>query len=97
MMRTTRSFEEAEPPGARSGQVDFLGFMGSSQVTSIDQLESLQRTNPDLVAEGYNYRSETSPVINMSRPPFDNVRSTHGEMKVAASRPMAVAGVASVP
>ena len=61
----------------RSGQVDFLGFHGSSQVTSIDQLESLQRTTPDLVAEGYNYRSETSPVINMSRPPFDDVRVRH--------------------
>ena len=61
----------------RSGQVDFLGYMGSSQIRTIDQLESLQRTNPDIVAEGFSYRSETSPIINVSRPPFDDVRVRH--------------------
>ena len=58
----------------RSAKVDFVGFQGSAQLTSIDQVESLQRTNPDIVVEGYSYRSETSPVVNPNKPPFDDVR-----------------------
>ncbi len=58
----------------RSGRVDFLGFHGNAQITSIDQMESLQRTNPDIVVEAYSYRSETSPLVNTSKPPLDDVR-----------------------
>ena len=54
----------------RSARVDFVGFQGSAQLTSIDQVESLQRTNPDIVVEGYSYRSETSPVVNPNKPPY---------------------------
>ena len=61
----------------RSGKVDFFGFHGISQITSIDQVESLKRTNPDIVAHGASFRSETSPLANATRPPFDDVRVRH--------------------
>lgn len=61
----------------RSGKVDFIGYSGSSQVTGIDLVESIKKSNPDIVLQPYSYRSETSPIINVNRPPFDDVRVRH--------------------
>ena len=61
----------------RSGKVDYIGYSGSSQITGIDLVESIKRTNPDLVMQPYSYRSETSPLVNVRRPPFDDVRVRH--------------------
>ena len=61
----------------RSGKVDFIGYSGSSQITGIDLVESIKRTNPDIVLQPYSYRSETSPIINVNRPPLDDVRVRH--------------------
>jgi len=61
----------------RSGKVDYVGYSGSSQITGIDLVESIKRTNPDLVLQPYSYRSETSPLVNVRRAPFDDVRVRH--------------------
>ena len=61
----------------RSGKVDFIGYSGSSQITGIDLVESIKRTNPDIVLQPYSYRSETSPIVNVNRPPFGDVRVRH--------------------
>ena len=61
----------------RSGKLDFIGFHEGAQLTSIDQVESLKRTNPEIVTQGYSYRSETSPVVNTTRAPFSDERVRH--------------------
>jgi len=55
----------------RSGKVDFIGYSGSSQINGIDLVESIKKSNPDIVLQPYSYRSEHSPIINVNRPPFD--------------------------
>ena len=62
----------------RSGKVDALGMpFGDSQLGSIDQVDSLKRTNPEIVLEPMSYRSETSWVVNPNVPPFDDNRVRH--------------------
>ena len=46
--------------GLRSGQIDFLGFpAGISDIASVDVLESLRKTNPEIVLIPWWDRSET--------------------------------------
>ncbi len=61
----------------RSAKVDYVGYSGSSQVTRIDQVESIKRTNPDIVLQAYSYRSETSLIVNARRAPYSDVRVRH--------------------
>ena len=62
----------------RSGKIDLLAmFVGYGQIASIDQVESLKKTNPELKMEWMSYRSMTSWTVNTSRPPFDDVRVRH--------------------
>ena len=60
--------------GLRSGKIDFAGWQGSSQIRSIDQADSLQRTNPELVVIPWAERSNHGVKINTSRQPFDDIR-----------------------
>ena len=60
--------------GLRSGKIDFAGWQGSSQIRSIDQADSLQRTNPELVVIPWAERSNHGGKINTSRQPFDDIR-----------------------
>ena len=63
--------------GLRTAKIDFVGFAGDSQLREVDQLESLLRTNPELVAHLYLDRSNNCGLINVSKPPFDDVRVRH--------------------
>ena len=58
----------------RTGKVDYMGNNGDAPIKSIDALESLQRTNPELVLWKFNWRSDNSYGVNVSKPPFDDIR-----------------------
>ena len=59
----------------RSGKVDMLGTVGDSQVRSIDQMKSLDQTNPEINTWGYQFRSEHAfAPNNISKPPFNDIR-----------------------
>ena len=59
----------------RSAKIDVLAhFLGGTQLSSTDQLDSLKKTDPELAMEPFSYRSLTSWPLNSSRPPFDDVR-----------------------
>lgn len=60
--------------GLRSGTIDYIGFPGDSQLISIDQAQSLQRTNPDIVLHPYSWRAETSMMVDVQREPWNDVR-----------------------
>ena len=63
--------------GLRTAKLDFVGFAGNTQIMEVDQLESLLRTNPDLVVHPYLSRSNNCGLINVSKPPLDDVRVRH--------------------
>ncbi len=58
----------------RSGRLDLVGGIGSSQIKLIDQVESLKRTNPDLVQWPHFSRSETVYNLNLTNPYFSDIR-----------------------
>ena len=57
----------------RTGKIDYMGTNGNTQIRSIDVLESLQRTNPEIVVWKYPYRSDNSFGLNLNKPPFDDI------------------------
>ena len=63
--------------GLRSGKIDFIGWPGASQLNVIDQAVSLQETNPELVIHTWSERSNAAHMMNMTRPPFTDVRVRH--------------------
>ena len=61
--------------GLRTGKIDFLGFpVGVSDIASVEVLDSLQKSNPEIVLQAWWDRSENSYAIDASKPPFDDVR-----------------------
>ena len=58
----------------RTGKLDYMGQNGDVPIRSIDQLESLQRTNPEIVLWKYLFRSNNSFGMNVNNPPFDDIR-----------------------
>ena len=58
----------------RTGRVDYMGLMGQTQMTSLDQVRSLQRTNPELVWWPIYNRSDNAFGMNVQLPPFDDIR-----------------------
>ena len=64
--------------GLRSGRIDFLGFpAGVSDIVSADVLDSLRKTNPEIVLIPWWDRSETSYGLDVTKPPFDDIRVRH--------------------
>ena len=62
--------------GLRSGKIDLIGSAasGAADITSVEVLESLRKSNPEIVLEPWFSRSENSYAIDASKPPFDDVR-----------------------
>ena len=59
----------------RSGQLDISGNVGDSILRSIDQVESLQKTDPDIkMWERISRSDQAFRFITVSRPPFDDIR-----------------------
>ena len=74
-LRVLEMTEEATRVAAlRSGKLDFLGIPGVSQIKSIDQAESLGKTNPDLRQWPFFVRSETVYNLNVTNPHFSDIR-----------------------
>ena len=58
----------------RTGQVDYIGVIGAAQMRTIDQVESLQRTNPELVIWPFSLDSDNGTGMNVQLKPFDDIR-----------------------
>ena len=59
----------------RSGQIDMLGTSGDAQLRSIDQVESLRKTDPHIKMWEYALRSDNAfRFITVGRPPFNDIR-----------------------
>ncbi len=58
----------------RSGKLDLVGGPGNSPIKSMDQAESLGKTNPDLVQWPHFLRSETVYNLNVTNPHFSDIR-----------------------
>ena len=60
--------------GLRSAKIDFIGEQGGGLLKSVDQVVSLQRTNPEFVIHQWSLRADTGTFLNPSEPPFDDIR-----------------------
>ncbi len=58
----------------RSGKIDYLGYVGFTQIRSIDQVESLARTNPEIAQWPFFLRSDFSFGVNVNNPPLNDIR-----------------------
>ena len=66
--------KETQLAALRSGRLDYIGQSGGGQLQAA-QVESLQRTNPDIVVYPWAFRSETSVAFNVRHPsPFQDIR-----------------------
>ena len=62
----------------RSAKVDLLAYaIGGSTLSSMDQVDSLRKTKPEMLMEPFSFRSLTSWPVNSSKPPFDDPRVGH--------------------
>ena len=57
----------------RAGKLDYMGVNGNAAIASVDQLESLQRTNPEIVLWKFPARSDSAFGLNVNKPPFDDI------------------------
>jgi len=59
----------------RSGKIDILGTIGDSQLRSIDQVESLRRTDPQIEVWPFKFRSDNVfYLIGLEKPPLNDIR-----------------------
>ena len=61
----------------RTAKIDWLGWQGANQLSTLDQAESLERTNPELVIHAWSENSSNATWLNVSKPPFDDIRVRH--------------------
>ena len=63
--------EETRLAGLRSGKIDILGYpAGGSDIKSVEVVESLRKSNPEIMLQPWWGRSETSYVMDASKPPL---------------------------
>ena len=58
----------------RSGKIDYMGSIGNTQVFSLDTVESLGLTNPEIAQWPFSQRSDWAMIHNVSNPPFNDIR-----------------------
>lgn len=58
----------------RSGRVDYIGHNMSTHLSTIDEADSLLRTNPELRANSYYFRSNQVFAMYVQDKPFDDIR-----------------------
>lgn len=58
----------------RSGKIDILGYGARTQITSIDDLQNLEQTRPEIKLWPWATRSYNVYMLNTTRPPFDDIR-----------------------
>ncbi len=57
----------------RSGQIDYLGILSQSQINSLDVVEDLRRTNPDIQVSQY-YEAGIGLAMNLAVEPTNDIR-----------------------
>ena len=60
----------------RSGQIDYLGILSASSITSLDVVEDLRRTNPDSQVSQY-YDTGIGLAMNLAVEPTNDIRVRH--------------------
>jgi peptide/nickel transport system substrate-binding protein len=58
----------------RTGKIDYLGAIGGGWLTSVDTLDSLRRTNPEIARYPIWTGAGTVLHMNTTKPPFDDIR-----------------------
>ena len=58
----------------RSGTIDYRGYAGGNQINSLDQAESLEKTNPEIAQWPFLERSNHSFGVNVNKPPLNDIR-----------------------
>ena len=58
----------------RSGRIDYVGFIGTTMIQSLEQVDSLLKTNPELGIWPAAAASNNSMGMNIQLPPFDDIR-----------------------
>ena len=58
----------------RSGKIDYMGYVVNTQIKSIDQVESLARTNPEIAQWKFFGRSDWGFAVNVNNPPLNDIR-----------------------
>ena len=58
----------------RTGKIDYIGPIGGSQLMTLDQVESLRQTNPELVIHPYINRSDNGIGMNVQVEPLGDIR-----------------------
>ena len=57
----------------RAGKADYLGWIARSAIHSLDMVNSLQKTNPELNLWPQSFRANTF-ALNVQIPPFDDIK-----------------------
>ena len=57
----------------RTGRIDYIGPYQGSALSTLDQVESLERTDPELVIHPITSRSNNAIGMNVQVPPFDDI------------------------
>ena len=60
----------------RTGKVDYLGYLFYAHVKSVNTIEQLQQSNPELHVFPF-YREATGIALSAQNPPFNDVRVRH--------------------
>ena len=58
----------------RAGRVDVLNHSASSQIRSVDEALSLNRTNPELQTSAYYFRANNAYAFQINKPVMDDIR-----------------------
>ena len=58
----------------RSGRIDYVGWIGTTMIGTLEQVESLLKTNPELGIWPSAPSSSNSMGMNIQLPPFDDIR-----------------------
>ena len=61
--------------GLRTAKIDFMGSTtGPPNITSVEVLDSIRKSNPEIVLQPWWSRSTNSFALDASKPPFDDIR-----------------------
>ena len=74
LVRLIMPDEATRVSAMRTGKIDYLAHNGHGQFYTVDPIDSLQRTNPELRVNAYYFRGGESAGFNVTQPPFDDIR-----------------------
>ena len=77
VVRLSMPDESTRVSAMRTGKIEYLAHNGHGAFRTVDQIDSLQRTNPELRVNAYYFRAGESAAFNVTQPPFDDIRVRH--------------------